>query len=53
MNCLVFADADLSVSSLTHPELFSTGYLESDTAKDYSNGKQGSAGELAINGISP
>ena len=50
---LVFSDADVSVLSVTHPELFSTGYMESDTAKDYDNEKQGSAGELAIDGISP
>ena len=36
---LVFAD--VSVLSLTHPELSPTGYLESDTAKDYGNEKQG------------
>ena len=48
---LVFAD--VSVLSLTHPELSSTGYLESDTAKDYDNEKQGSAGELVINDICP
>ena len=52
-SCLVFADADASVLSLIHPELSSTGYLESDTTKDYDNEKQGSTGELVINGISP